>query len=79
MPRSNRVLRIRSHRSGGASTKWIACDDKKMLADFERKHQDKLAFDAEGQLTFLAPSSWHLNYAMEQWPGVSFRKTREYN
>ncbi|MDA8165370.1 MAG: peptide chain release factor 3, partial [Desulfobacteraceae bacterium] len=62
-----------------AVARWIICDDKKMLADFQRKYQDKLALDAEGQLTFLAPSTWHLNYAMEQWPDVSFRKTREYN
>jgi peptide chain release factor 3 len=62
-----------------AVARWIACEDKKMLADFKHKFQDKLALDAEGHLTFLAPSPWHLNYATEQWPDVSFRTTREYN
>jgi peptide chain release factor 3 len=60
------------------AARWIVCDDKKMLASFRQKHQDKLAHDAEGQLAFLAPSLWHLNYAMEQWPEVAFLKTREH-
>jgi peptide chain release factor 3 len=61
------------------AARWIECEDKKMLASFRQKHQDKLALDAEGHLAFLAPSNWHLNYAMEQWPEVSFLKTREHS
>ncbi|OGR33676.1 MAG: peptide chain release factor 3 [Desulfuromonadales bacterium GWC2_61_20] len=62
-----------------ATARWIECADKKLLADFEKKCQGNLALDAEGNLTYLAPSEWRLGYVLEQWPGVSFLKTREHN
>jgi peptide chain release factor 3 len=62
-----------------ATARWIECADKKMLADFEKKCQGNLAHDAEGNLTYLAPSEWRLGYVIEQWPGVNFLKTREHN
>ena len=62
-----------------ATARWIGCDDRKMLADFEKKNQASLALDAEGNLTFLASSEWRLGHTIEQWPGVNFYKTREHN
>ncbi len=62
-----------------ATARWVECTDKKLLADFEKKCQGNLAHDAEGNLTYLAPSEWRLGYVLEQWPGVSFLKTREHN
>ncbi|MDW7644169.1 MAG: peptide chain release factor 3 [Desulfuromonadales bacterium] len=62
-----------------ATARWIGCDDRKMLADFEKKNQASLALDAEGNLTFLASSEWRLGHTIEQWPGVNFHKTREHN
>lgn len=59
--------------------RWIVCDNRKKLADFERKYKNNLAYDAEGCLSFLTTSEWQLNYCMEQWPEVSFFKTREIN
>jgi peptide chain release factor 3 len=59
------------------AARWVQCDDKKMLADFERKNQDALATDSEGFLTFLAQSEWMLNFHMEKWPDIEFLKTRE--
>ena len=38
-----------------ATARWIECDDKKLLAEFEKKNQGNLAYDAEGNLTYLAP------------------------
>jgi peptide chain release factor 3 len=62
-----------------ATARWIECGDRKMLADFEKKCQGNLAHDAEGNLAYLAPSEWRLGYVMEQWPQVTFHRTREHN
>jgi len=59
------------------AARWVRCDDKKKLQEFERKNQDALAHDSEGFLTFLAQSGWMLNFHMEKWPDIEFMKTRE--
>jgi len=61
-----------------ADARWIDCDDRKKLDRFVQKNQGGIFFDAEKCLTYLAPSQWHLNYVMEQWPDITFTKTREY-
>jgi len=60
------------------TTRWISCDDVKMLADFKRKHEENLAIDGGGYLTYLAPSRVNLSLAEERWPEVRFSKTREH-
>lgn len=59
------------------AARWVRCEDKKALAEFERKNQGALAYDAEGFLTYLAESEWMLKYFMEKWPNITFDKTRE--
>ncbi len=59
------------------AARWVRCEDKKKMAEFERKNQDALALDAEGFLTFLAQSEWMLKFHMEKWPDIEFVKTRE--
>jgi peptide chain release factor 3 len=59
------------------AARWVYCQDKKKLAEFERANQHVLAFDAEGFLTYLAESEWMLKFFMEKWPDIEFRKTRE--
>ena len=62
-----------------ATARWVECDDRKVMEDFEKKSQINLAYDAEGNLTYLASSEWRLGHTMEQWPQVVFHKTREHN
>ncbi|MCK4507898.1 MAG: peptide chain release factor 3, partial [Desulfuromonadales bacterium] len=62
-----------------ATARWISCSDPKKLAEFEKKSQANLALDAEGNLSYLAPSEWRLGYVMEQWPDIEFAKTREHD
>lgn len=57
--------------------RWVDCEDKKKMAEFERKNQGNLALDAEGALTFLTTSTWQLGYTQEHWPDIRFHKTRE--
>ncbi|MBU2499193.1 MAG: peptide chain release factor 3 [Proteobacteria bacterium] len=59
--------------------RWVACEDRKRLQEFERNNGDYLAQDAEGHLAFLAPSEWRLERCMEEWPGVAFQKTQEHS
>ncbi|MHB8909926.1 MAG: peptide chain release factor 3 [Syntrophales bacterium] len=62
-----------------AAARWIACDDKKRLAEFEKKCQANLARDADGHLTYLAATEWRLGFIMEEWPDIAFHKTREHS
>jgi peptide chain release factor 3 len=58
-------------------SRWVACQDRKQLAKFEKHNIANLANDAEGCLTYLTTSNWQLNYCMEQWPDIEFFKTRD--
>ena len=58
--------------------RWITCSDDKKLAEFTHQFDSALAEDADGFLTYLAPSAWKLNYTVEQWPDITFHKTREH-
>ena len=61
------------------TARWVSCDDKKMLADFERSSAGAhLAHDAAGNLAYLASSAVNLKLVQERWPGVTFHATREH-
>ncbi|MDQ7011729.1 MAG: peptide chain release factor 3, partial [Mariprofundaceae bacterium] len=59
------------------AARWLASDDEKKLAKFKQLFEANLALDADGFLAYLAPGVWKLNYTMEQWPEITFLKTRE--
>jgi peptide chain release factor 3 len=61
-----------------ATARWVACDDKKKLTEFQKENQAGLALDADGNLAYLAPSMWWVTHISEQWPQVKFLKTREH-
>lgn len=62
-----------------AAARWVGCDDKKKVEEFRKSQEANLATDAEGHLTYLAASTWRLNNAMEEWPDITFLKTKEHN
>ncbi len=57
--------------------RWVLCDNRQILREFEKKNQANLAFDAEGHLTYLSDGQWRLAHTMELFPQVGFHKTRE--
>lgn len=61
------------------SARWVTCEDKKMLADFEKALSHNLAIDAAGNLAYLAPNSVNLRLTQERWPKVVFHTTREHS
>jgi peptide chain release factor 3 len=62
-----------------STARWIYNKDRKKLDDFTSKNQANIAIDAEGHLTFLAANKWWLERTMENFPDITFQKTREYN
>ncbi len=61
-----------------ARARWVSSENKKRLDEFTKDQTSRLASDSGGNLAFLAPSEWQLNYIMEQWPEIVFRKTQEH-
>ncbi len=57
--------------------RWIECDDRKKMAEFEKENIANVARDAQGHLSFLTTSEWQLDYCMKEWPDIEFFKTRE--
>ncbi len=64
--------------SSANSARWVTCEDKKMLADFEKALSHNLAHDAAGNLAYLAPNTVNLKLTQERWPKVIFHTTREH-
>ncbi|MFZ5614202.1 MAG: peptide chain release factor 3 [Pseudomonadota bacterium] len=60
------------------TARWISCADARMLADFEKKLADNLAYDGAGNLAYLASSRVNLDLTQERWPQVQFHATREH-
>jgi peptide chain release factor 3 len=60
------------------SARWVTCEDKKILADFEKALSHNLAIDAAGNLAYLAPNNVNLKLTQERWPKVVFHTTREH-
>ncbi|HYC42454.1 MAG TPA: peptide chain release factor 3 [Noviherbaspirillum sp.] len=62
-----------------SSARWISCDDKKALADFEKSSAGaNVAFDASGNMAYLATSGVNLKLTQERWPQLTFHATREH-
>ena len=60
------------------TARWVSCDDKKKLADFEKANAINLATDAGGNLTYLAPNRVNLQLTQERWKDIEFHETREH-
>jgi len=61
-----------------ATARWVSCENRKKLEEFQAKVQNNLALDSAGELAYLADSEWRLGRTMEQNPEIVFEKTREY-
>ncbi len=57
--------------------RWFTSNQPKILDEFKKKNFGNIALDADECLTFLTTSEWQLGYAVEQWPEITFHKTRE--
>lgn len=62
-----------------SSARWVSSDDKKALSDFEDALGHNVAYDAAGNLAYLATSSVNLRLTQERWPKLQFHATREHS
>jgi peptide chain release factor 3 len=61
--------------------RWVEAPDSKegdaLLGDFKDQFETNLFTDAEGALAYLARNDWRLERTVENWPGLTFRATKE--
>ncbi|HQQ28624.1 MAG TPA: peptide chain release factor 3 [Syntrophales bacterium] len=60
------------------AARWVGCGDGERLEAFKKANHHNLALDGDGNLTFLASSEWYLKFVADDWPEITFRKTREH-
>ena len=60
------------------TARWLDAGDPRKLDEFRRKEESRLVLDGAGNLAYLAPTLVNLNLAMERWPDIRFRATREH-
>lgn len=61
-----------------STARWVTADDPKMLNEFEKALAHNVAYDAAGNMTYLASSNVNLRLTQERWPDVQFFATREH-
>lgn len=62
-----------------SSARWVSSQDKRILSDFEKSLSHNLAYDAAGNLAYLATSGVNLRLTQERWPKLTFHETREHS
>ncbi len=60
------------------TARWVQADDALRLKKFIEDNRAAIAEDHDGSPVFLARNAWHLDRAIEDWPGIRFLKTREH-
>lgn len=60
------------------AARWVSSDDEKRLTAFENMNRTNLALDLDGNLTYLAASTYRLERTMKEWPEITFMKTHEH-
>ena len=61
-----------------SSARWVSCEDKRILGDFEKALGHNVAYDAAGNMAYLATSGVNLRLTQERWPKLTFHATREH-
>jgi peptide chain release factor 3 len=59
------------------TARWVEAADTRELKKFIDANQGSAADDHDGGTVFLARNAWHLDKAVEEWPALQFKKTRE--
>ena len=61
------------------TARWVKCDDEKEFLKFKNKTELNLALDHGDELVYIAPTRVNLQMALEKWPNIEFRATREHS
>jgi peptide chain release factor 3 len=57
--------------------RWISCDDRKKLEEFEAANRFSIAHDLDGDPVFMAQSAFSLNYTLERAPEIRTTEIKE--
>ena len=60
------------------TARWVESDDEREIELLKQKSSNNLALDGSNSLTYLAPTRVNLDLAIERFPGVEFRATKEH-
>jgi peptide chain release factor 3 len=72
-------LKAHFETAGLYTARWVECEDQDLLKRFIDENRSMLAEDHDGALVFLARNAWSLQRAQDDFPKISFEKTREQN
>jgi len=61
-----------------STARWITFKNPDDEVGFRRRNDQNLALDGLDTLTYIAPNRANLQLAIERWPDVEFRATREF-
>ncbi|MEK7821107.1 MAG: peptide chain release factor 3 [Pseudomonadota bacterium] len=59
------------------TARWLRAPDAATLKRFSDANRANMAEDHDGEPVFLARNAWHLDRAAQDWPDITFLKTRE--
>ena len=59
------------------TARWITFKNPADETGFRRRNEQNLALDGQDTLSYIAPNRANLQLAIERWPDVEFRSTRE--
>lgn len=59
------------------TARWITFKNPADETEFRRRNEQNLALDGHDTLSYIAPNRANLQLAIERWPEVEFRATRE--
>ncbi len=68
---------VRFEHAGLHTARWISGPSERSIKDFQDKNRSAFAEDHDGSPVFLARNAWHLSHTAEQFPDLSFLKTKE--
>ena len=60
------------------TARWVESDDEREIELLKQKASSNLALDGSGSLTYLAPTRVNLDLAIERYPAIDFRATKEH-
>ena len=75
--RSEYGIPVRFEHAGLHTARWIAAQSERAIKNFQDKNRSAFAEDHDGSPVFLARNAWHLSHTAEQFPDLSFLKTKE--